>query len=85
MELGTIIGIIVGVFLIGGIAAIAYYQNKEDVNRIDRRREAYNAAITSGNKQAALEAGRKYYASMRENGRLTLYDEQAIANDLRAM
>lgn len=45
----------------------------------------YQTAIASGNKQRALNAGRAYYAARRGTGRLTIYDEQAIANDLSAM
>ncbi|GEM_PF-3577355 len=36
-------------------------------------------------RQLALQTARKYYASFRSNGRLTIYDEQAIQNDLSAI
>lgn len=42
---------------------------------------AYDKAIAAGDRKAALEAGRAYYSSLRD-GKLTIYDEQAIANDL---
>ncbi|HEX8355829.1 MAG TPA: hypothetical protein VF610_00370 [Segetibacter sp.] len=48
---------------------------------IAERWEVYKNALNSGNKQEALYAGRAYYAELR-NGELTIYDEQAIANDL---
>ncbi len=35
-------------------------------------------------REAMLKAGREYYASLR-NGVLTIYDEQAIANDMNAI
>ena len=35
-------------------------------------------------RDSALQAGRKYYASLR-GGILTIYDEQAIANDLASI
>ena len=48
-------------------------------------RISYTNALKSGNKKRALELGREYYASLREDGRLTIYDEQAIQNDLLSM
>ena len=32
-----------------------------------------------------VEAGRAYYSCLRENGMPTIYDEQAVANDLKAI
>ena len=51
---------------------------------IAKLKRRYDEALKSGNKVAALKAGREYYAALR-NGRLTVYDEQAIANDLSVM
>ena len=45
---------------------------------------AYQQALKSGNKRDALTAGRAYYAKKR-GGKLTLYDEQALTNDLATM
>ncbi len=51
----------------------------------------YNYALQSGNKAKALVAGRLYYESTRsrfwglKKGRLTIYDEQAITNDISTM
>lgn len=45
----------------------------------------YRDALNSGNKSDALSLGRQYYASLRDDGVLTIYDEQALANDLLAM
>ena len=36
-------------------------------------------------REAMLVAGRAYYSCMRENGSPTVYDEQAISNDMRAI
>ncbi|RYZ51273.1 MAG: hypothetical protein EOP49_12115 [Sphingobacteriales bacterium] len=47
-------------------------------------KEMYENALKSGDKQNALQVGRRYYSSMR-GGELSIYDEQAIANDLSAM
>lgn len=45
-------------------------------------KKLYDQALDSGNRRLALKYGRQYYASLREDGRLTTYDEQAIQNDL---
>lgn len=49
----------------------------------------YQAAIASGDKARALQAGRAYYSYLRGGafggGKLTIYDEQAITNDLNTM
>jgi hypothetical protein len=44
----------------------------------------YDEALKGGKKADALKAGREYYAALR-GGRLTVYDEQAIANDISVM
>ena len=44
----------------------------------------YRKARLSGDKSKALEAGRAYYAHLRQ-GTLTIYDEQALSNDLATM
>lgn len=67
------------VLLIIGVVIAVYQKGRRALVR--ESREAYVAAIKSGNKQRALEAGRKYYSELR-GGTLSLYDEQAIANDL---
>ena len=48
-------------------------------------KDAYDKALRERNKKAALDAGRAYYLSIRKGTSLTIYDEQAIANDLNAM
>lgn len=47
-------------------------------------KKKYDAALRSGNRAAALKAGRAYYASKR-GGKLTTVDEQSIANDMSTM
>ena len=49
---------------------------------IDDTKALYDQALASGDKRLALKYGRQYYGSLREDGRLTTYDEQAIQNDL---
>ena len=46
-------------------------------------KEKYDEALRSGDKRKALEQGRLYYKSMR--GKLSIYDEQAISNDIASM
>lgn len=45
----------------------------------------YDQALRAGDKKKALEVGRNYYASMRSNKTLTIYDEQALTNDINTM
>lgn len=52
---------------------------------VSRLKEDYETALQNGNKREALEKGRAYYRSLRFFGRLTIYDEQAITNDVNAM
>lgn len=47
--------------------------------------ENYQKAIKGGDRREALRLGRDYYRLLREDGVLTLYDEQSIANDLSSM
>lgn len=54
------------------------------ITNLKKIKEAYDKALKSSDKNQALEAGRRYYRSIR-GGNLTIYDEQAIANDLNAM
>jgi len=53
--------------------------------KIQELRNAYSSALSGTNKQAALIAGRSYYAALRKGGVLTSYDEAAINNDIAAM
>lgn len=59
---------------------VKYLNNK----KADRIWPEYQDALKSGDKKAALDAGRKYYSALR-GGKLTIYDEQAITNDLLTM
>lgn len=56
-------------------------RNKKELQTL---KTEYQIALRSGDKQAALIAGRNYYSALRK-GKLTIYDEQAISNDLAAM
>lgn len=43
--------------------------------------QAYHQAIQDGNKRLALQLGRNYYSTLR-GGKLSVFDELSIANDL---
>jgi hypothetical protein len=48
-------------------------------------KQQYDEALRSGDKSRALQAGRAYYASFTNDGRLTMNEEQALANDLAVL
>lgn len=48
-------------------------------------KQEYEQALQGTNKMDALTKGRKYYATLRSDGKLTAYDETAIANDIATM
>lgn len=70
-------------FVILLLIAIAFYR-KGKKSFVQEKKAAYLAALKSGDKQAALIAGRNFYEEAR-GGVLTIKDEQAIANDLSKM
>jgi len=57
-------------------------QIKETARKI---KSDYENALKGTDKTEALRLGREYYGSLREDGRATTYDEQAINNDLNSM
>ncbi len=67
---------------------LAYYsinrlnELNEEVQEIEIR---YKNALKGTDKAEALRLGRIYYASLRDDGKVTTYDEQAIANDLNTI
>lgn len=65
------------------MAIIVYVNSNSNKEKSQKLYTAYHQALASKNKAAALEAGRAYYPFKR-NGTLSVYDEQAIANDLTA-
>jgi RNA polymerase-interacting CarD/CdnL/TRCF family regulator len=70
------------------IAAVVIYfirrNQKVRKTEIATLKQVYDAALRSGDKAKALELGRKYY-SVKRGGVLSIYDEQALTNDLAAM
>ena len=73
------------VLSIVGLLAVAGWADSEAADEIERLRIAYEEALAGTDKADALEKGRDYYRAQRGDGSLTLYDEQAIANDLETM
>lgn len=66
--------------ILGGVTLFFFAKQKNNT----RLKEEYQAALRGSDKRAALEAGRRYYSSVR-GGKLSIYDEQAITNDLATM
>lgn len=71
--------IIIGIVVIAILAAIGKQ------NTVKTLKANYDRALQGTDKKAALDAGRAYYAALRGGKKLTIYDEQAITNDLSAM
>jgi len=77
-----------GVFITLAIVAVivAIILNKNEKKRkLEQLRLAYKQSLKGTNKSIALAAGRAYYSALREGKILTMYDEQAITNDLSTM
>lgn len=71
-------------FLFAFIAAIVWAVIHKK-RKQERLRAAYYLALQGTNKAEAVRLGRLYYGSLRPNGQPTIYDEQAITNDLQTM
>lgn len=61
---------------------IKFYIDKYRYLPLARKR--YEQALKSGDKSESLKYGRLYYSLLRD-GNLSIYDEQAISNDINAM
>ncbi len=76
--------VFIAVIILVMVGKRAYYELKTRPQQIKLSKQLYDEALKSGDKRDALEKGRLYYSWMR-NGDLTIYDEQAISNDLSTM
>ncbi|MFB6456550.1 hypothetical protein ACE38W_14865 [Chitinophaga sp. Hz27] len=67
------------------IPVLMQRQRRKDQDRlIGEAKAKYSECLKGTDKAAALATGRDYYAMLR-GGKLSVYDEQAIANDLSTM
>lgn len=72
--------------LVGFFILKIYYKGKKGLKmKEERLLKEYRQALDGTNRQAALAAGREYYRFFRSDGNLTIYDEQAIDNDMKMM
>lgn len=76
------------ILMIGGIAFIVLLVMLWKVNHDQQQKEAirelkekYEQALIDGNKEEAIDCGRKYYSKIR-NGELSFYDEETILRDV---
>lgn len=72
-------------FLIALVIAASFWWRSQTKNKIAALKKQYDARLQGSDKRAALDAGRAYYSALRNDKKLTMYDEQAITNDLAAM
>lgn len=72
-----------------GIGIIFFWQfekaRRKKMNEAKEIYIQYQNALKRKDKVQALELGRKYYVMLRRRNRLTIYDEQAITNDLNSI
>ena len=75
--------IIVAIVVIAIVAFIIANNNRRQ-KQANILWDLYQQALRCGDKNHALQAGRRYYSHLR-GGRLTIYDEQRLTNDLSTM
>jgi LPXTG-motif cell wall-anchored protein len=63
----------------------AVYVNYKRRKNTKLLKSLYENALKGSSKKNALEIGRLYYGSMRNGGKATIYDEQALSNDIKTM
>ncbi len=66
------------------VLSLTFYFYRKGSAKLQSLWDDYVEALSGGDKKRALDAGRLYYKHLR-GGRLTIYDEQAITNDLSTM
>ncbi len=67
------------------VVVAAILQSGNESKKLAALKLKYDKCLKGKNKRAALEAGRAYYSALRKGKTLTIYDEQAITNDLSTM
>ncbi len=68
-----------------GVIALLIWVIISKINKLNELKENYDNALRGTDRKTALDAGRAYYSALRKDSKLTIYDEQAIINDLSAM
>ena len=74
------------IFIIIGVVLLyfKFKRQKEAKEKTILLESEYKELLKGTDKTKALNTGRVYYSNLR-GGKLTIYDEQAITNDLNAM
>ena len=75
----------IAILIIIGIIALVIYSGNLNAKKQAQTKQRYEQALKGTDKRAALDAARAYYSSVRNGKTLTIYDEQAITNDLTTM
>lgn len=76
--------IFVLVFIVCWIIYKYFIGTDKDRKAIAAIKAQYEKALQDKDKRAALTLGRQYYSKLRR-GRLTIYDEQALTNDIASI
>jgi len=63
---------------------LGYKPQKQKAIKLIELKNQYDEALRGNDKTTALQLGRLYYGTLRD-GQLSIYDEQAISNDLATM
>lgn len=79
--------VIIGLIMTVGTVFLYFYLISQEKNeeRLERIKTRYYDALKDSDKSEALRLGRIYYGSLRDDGNVIIYDEQAINNDLNSM
>lgn len=71
--------------LIIAVIVIAIAMANSSAKKLAELKRRYEGALRGSDKRLALDCGRAYYSALRKKKMLTIYDEQAISNDLTTM
>lgn len=73
---------IIAILVITAIVFAAIYHARRTRARVAALKRYYEQTLRGTDKRSALDAGRAYHSAMRKDVPLTIYDGQAIHNDL---
>lgn len=74
-----------GIIIIIAVIVLAVAMAASSRKKLAVLKLRYETALRGTDKRIALDCGRAYYAALRKKKQLTIYDEQAISNDLATM